>query len=59
MIPEHDLEVGGGHLAVGGGQHHLVGDDGAAAEGEAGPNPLQARLPGILVLIIDIFFSEN
>lgn len=43
---------------MGGGQHHLVGDDGAPAEGNAGPIPLQARLPGILVLKL-IFFSEN
>ena len=43
---------------MGGGQHHLVGDDGAPAEGNAGPIPLQARLPRILVLRLYLF-SEN
>ena len=35
---------------MGGGEDYLVGDDGAPAEGEARPIPLQSRLPRILVL---------
>ena len=52
VVPDMDSETGDGRLAVGGGQHHLVGDDRASAEGEAGGRMLQGRLPRILVLIM-------
>ena len=35
---------------MGGGEHHLVGDHGAPAEGSTRPIPLEVRLPRILVL---------
>ena len=52
LVPDMDSETGDGRLAVGGGQHHLAGDDRASAEGEAVGGLLQGRLPRILVLIM-------
>ena len=47
-----DFEIRNGGLAVGGSQHHLVGDDRASAEREAVGGLLQGRLPRILILIM-------
>ena len=49
-----DFEITDGGLAVGGSQHHLVGDDRASAEREAVGGLLQGRLPRILILIMKI-----
>jgi len=59
VVPDMDSETGNGRLAVGGGKHHLVGDDRASAEGEAGGRMLQGRLPRILVLLCSLSSNNS
>ena len=45
VVPHHHIEAGHAGLAVGGGQHSVGAEEGAATEGSAPPGAHQPNLP--------------